>query len=230
MVYTVVTLFGLFVVLVGLVLATIDPYSFEDMSRGGICERSGGVVAPECAMPPESAEKVLAALLTCDAQFFKTLDEEKAVFKRANIVAHPYNLLDAGEPRTSVVPFSQPVEAYGLHLTGYTQQAVRGKSDYAWGFYASEQPDDVERALEAARSDALAANPRAGAFVITASDTPDFPGTRLGCRVAGDGASTIEDLPSVYDLFLSRDITTSLFDKFDLFVASAMKTVSDFGR
>ncbi|WP_104663398.1 hypothetical protein [Ensifer adhaerens] len=229
MVYTVVTLFGLFVVLVGLVLATIDPYSFEDMSRGGICERSGDV-AKECAMPPESAEKVLAALLTCDTQFFKTLDEEKAVFKRANIVAHPYNLLDAGEPRISVVPFSQPVEAYGLHITGYAQQALPGESDYTWGFYASEQPDEVERALETARSDTLAANPRAVAFAIAASDTPDFPGTRLGCRVAGNGASGIADLPSVYDLFLSRDITTALFDKFDLFVASATKTISDFGR
>jgi hypothetical protein len=227
MVYTVVTLFGLFVVLVGLVLATIDPYSFEDMSRGWICERSGDV-APECAMPPESAEKVLAALFACDAQFFKTLDEEKAVFKRANIVAHPYNLLDTGEPRTSVVPFSEPVEAYGLHLTGYAQQAVPGKSDYAWGFYASEQPDEVGRALETARSDTLGANPRDGAFAITASDSPDFPGTRLGCRVAG--ASGVEDLPSIYDLFLSRDISTALSDKFDLFVASAMKTVSDFGR
>lgn len=229
LVYTVVTLFGLFVVLVGLVFAIFDPYSFEDMSRGGICERSGDV-APECAMPPESAEKVLAALLTCDAQFFKTLDEEKAVFERANIVAHPYNLLDAGEPRTSVVPFSQPVEAYGLHLTGYAQQAVPGKSDYAWGFYASEQPDEVERALDMARNDKLAANPRSGAFAITASDTPDFPGTRLGCRVVGAGASNVEDLPSIYDLFLSRDISTALSDKFDLFVASAMKTASDLGR
>ena len=82
--------------------------------------------------------------------------------------------------------------------------------------------------LETARNDVLAANPRAGAFVITASDTPDFPGTRLGCRVAG--ASGVEDLPSVYDLFLSRDISTALSDKFDLFVASAMKTVSDFVR
>lgn len=126
-------------------------------------------------MPPESAEKVLAALFACDAQFFKTLDEEKAVFKRANIVAHPYNLLDTGEPRTSVVPFSEPVEAYGLHLTGYAQQAVPGKSDYAWGFYASEQPDEVGRALETARSDTLGANPRDGAFAITASDSPDFP-------------------------------------------------------
>ncbi|WDZ78756.1 hypothetical protein PWG15_09800 [Ensifer adhaerens] len=230
MVYTVVTLFGLSVVLVGLVFATIDPYSFEDMSRGAICERSGGYVAPECTMPPESAEKVLAALLACDAQFFKVLDAEKAVFNRADIVAHPYNLLDTGEPRTSVVTFSKPVEAYGLHLTGYAQRAAPGKSDYAWGFYASEQSEDVERVLETARNDALAAKPRASAFVITASDNPDFPGTRLGCRVAGAGSSGVEASPSVYDLFLSRDISTALSDKFDLFVASAMKTVSEFGR
>lgn len=229
-VYTVVALFGLFVVLVGLVLATIDPYSFEDMSRIGICERSGGDAAPECSMPPESAEKVLAALFACDAQFFKTLDEEKAVFKRADIVAHPYNLLDTGEPRVSLVKFSNPVEAYGLHLIGYAQQASPGKSDYAWGFYTSEQPDDVERVLLAARNDASAANAGDGAFKVTASDTPDFAGTRLGCRVAGAGVSGVEDLPSVYDLFFSRDISTALADKFDLFVASAMKTVSDFGR
>ncbi|WVT75236.1 hypothetical protein QM996_09195 [Sinorhizobium chiapasense] len=229
-VYTVVALFGLFVVLVGLVLATIDPYSFEDMSRGAVCERSGGDVAPECTMPPESAEKVLAALFACDAQFFKTLDEEKAVFKRADIVAHPYNLLDTGEPRTSVVTFSEPVEAYGLHLTGYAQQASPGKSDYAWGVYALEQPADVERALETARNDASVANAGDDAFEVTASDTPDFPGTRLGCRAAGARASRIENLPSVYDLFLSRDISTALADKFDLFVASAMKTISDFGR
>ncbi len=225
--YTVVALFGLFVVLVGLVLAIFDPYSFEDMSRGGICERSGDV-APQCAMPPESAEKVLAALFACDAQFFKILDEEKPVFKRAHIVAHPYNLLDSSDPRISVVPFAQPVEAYGLHLTGYAQQALPGKSDYTWGFYASEQPYEVERALETARNDAPAANPRAGAFTISASDAADFPGTRLGCRVAG--ASGVEDLPSIYDLFLSRDITTRHSDKFDLFVASVIKTFSDFGR
>ncbi len=225
--YTVGALFGLFVVLVGLVFFIFDPYSFEDMSRGGICERSGDV-APQCAMPPESAEKVLVALFACDAQFFKTLDEEKPVFERAHIVAHPYNLLDTSDPRISVVPFSKPVEAYGLHLIGYAQQALPGKSDYAWGFYASEQPDEVERALETARNDALAANPRAGAFTISASDAADFPGTRLGCRVAG--ASGVEDLPSIFDLFLSRDITTRHSDKFDLFVASAIKTVSDIGR
>jgi len=44
------------------------------------------------------------------------------------------------------------------------------------------------------------------------------------------GAAGIENLPSVYDLFLSREINTALADKFNLFVASAMKTVSDFGR
>jgi len=128
MVYTVVALFSLVVVLVGLVFATIDPYSFEDMSRVGICERSGNV-APECTMPLESAERVLAALFACDAQFFKILDEEKAVFKRADIVASPCNLLDTDEPRTSVVKFSEPVEAYGLHIPGYAQQALPGKSD-----------------------------------------------------------------------------------------------------
>ncbi|WP_457585821.1 hypothetical protein [Ensifer canadensis] len=228
-IYTVVVLFGLFVVLVGLVLATIDPHSLEDMSRIGICERSGNV-APECAMPRESAEKVLAELLACDAQFFKVLDEEKAVFRRADIVAHPYNLLDTGEPRVSLVKFSDAVEAYGLHLIGYAQQASPGKSDYAWGFYASEQPDDVERVLLAARNDASVATAGNGAFKVTASDIPDFPGTRFGCRVAEAGSFGIEDLPSVNDLFFSRDISTALADKFDLFVASAMKTFSDIGR
>lgn len=228
-VYTVVILFGLFIALVGLVFATIDPYSSEDMSRGGICERSGNV-APECAMPPESAEKVLAALFACDAQFFKTLDEEKAVFERADIVARPYNLFDGSEARTSVVPFSEPVPAFGLHITGYAQQAAPGKSDYAWGFYASEQPADVERALEASRTTVLAASQRAGGFAITVSDSPDFLGTRIGCRIAGSEPSGLEGLPSIYDLFLSRSISTALSDKFDLFVASAMKTVSDLRR
>ncbi|WP_043622023.1 hypothetical protein [Ensifer sp. ZNC0028] len=229
LVYTVVTLFGLFVVLVGLVLATIDPYASEDMSRGGICERSGNV-AKECAMPPESAEKVLAALLTCDTQFFKTLDEEKAVFKRSDIVARPYNLLDTSDPRTSVVPFSEPVEAYGLHITGYAQQVLPGTSEYAWAFYASEQPDDVMRALETVSKGATGATAKSNAFEVAASDMPDFPGARLGCRVAGAQASDIEDFPSIYDLFLSNGLSTALFNKFDLFVASVIKTFSDFGR
>ncbi|WP_457661703.1 hypothetical protein [Sinorhizobium medicae] len=48
---------GVAIALGGVVLATIDPYSFEDMSRGGICERSGDV-APQCSLPRESADKV----------------------------------------------------------------------------------------------------------------------------------------------------------------------------
>lgn len=105
-----------------LVLATIDPYSFEDMSRNGICDRSGGDAAPECSMPPESAEKVLAALFACDAQFFKTLDEEKAVFRRADIVAHPYNLLDTasrGSPSSSSLIPLRPV--------GFTSSVTRNR-------------------------------------------------------------------------------------------------------
>lgn len=60
---------GVAIALGGVVLATIDPYSFEDMSRGGICERSGDV-APQCSLPRESADKVVDAFLSCSPRFF----------------------------------------------------------------------------------------------------------------------------------------------------------------
>ena len=137
--YAVVALFGLFVVLVGLVLAIFDPYSFEDMSRGGICERSGDV-APQCAMPPESAEKVLAALFACDAQFFKILDEEKPVFKRAHIVAHPYNLLDSSDPRISVVRSPSPTRLMDFTSPVTPNRPCRERATTPGGFMHLNSP------------------------------------------------------------------------------------------
>ncbi|MDK1386817.1 hypothetical protein QN224_15510 [Sinorhizobium sp. 8-89] len=138
--------FGLFLVLGVMVFATIDPYSDEDMSRGGICERSGDV-APECVMPPEDPDKVLDALLDCDAGFFKVLAEERAAFGRTEIQPLAYNMLDSEEPRATFVRFREPVEAYGLHLIGYLQEM--DPSNVSWGFHATEKPADVARAVEA---------------------------------------------------------------------------------
>ncbi|MDK1489694.1 hypothetical protein QN219_06430 [Sinorhizobium sp. 7-81] len=228
---------GLLVALDALVLATIDPYSYEDMSRGGICERSGDV-APECAMPPEDPNKVLDALLACDMGFFKILQEEKAAFRRAEIQPVPHNLFDPEEPRVTFVRFREPVEAYGLHLTGYLQQT--DATGASWGFHATEEPAEVARAIEARRpgkekfseygdSRRRIENSPGRTVVISPPGGRPLPGTSLYCQRAGE-TGAVEELPDGFDLFLSQGLATNFLRRLEAFVASAGKTLSDLAR
>lgn len=217
---------GVAIALGGVVLATIDPYSFEDMSRGGICGRSGDV-APQCSLPRESADKVVDAFLSCSPRFFQVLKEERAAFGRAEVRLLPYDLLDSEEPRTSVVTFDKPVEARALRLVGYTQAwsqpSGAGSKEITWGFRVIGRPDDIERAIEAhQRSNGKSTD---AAFTIVPKQDASLPGTYIGCSVAGE-TNGMEDLPHVLDLFLSQSIGTKFAESFDLFVASAEKTIA----
>lgn len=125
-------------------------YDDRDPSRAVICEKSGGT-APECAMP-ESADKVLDALITCGIDFFDVLKEEKAAFLHVRKVFH-VNSYGDGQHRETNVIFRQPIEAYGLRLTGYTHSAsipafIWKPTRYSWGFQVTGLPEEAARAIE----------------------------------------------------------------------------------
>ncbi|WP_331374707.1 hypothetical protein [Sinorhizobium chiapasense] len=230
---------GLLVVLGGVVFAMIGPDAGEDASRRGICERSGGT-APECALPPESADKVLYALLSCSPDFFRILKEERAVFGRAEIKALPYNLISLEEPRTTVATFAKPIEAYGLTLIGYSQDwsLYKGASSegYSWGFHVIEPPAEVAKAIKARHPDKEEFR-RSGwvSGAMRSDDWPGliwtpkavFPGTQIDCF--GDrGDNGMEELPYVADLFLSQSGELRIVGRLRLFIASFAKTIAEF--
>lgn len=226
----------------GVGFVTIDPSLDDGMVRGRVCER-GANAAPECALPPNSADKVLDAFLSCDKNFFQVLKEEKAVFGRTEITFLPYNLLSSEEPRTTVVTFVEPIEAFGLHLVGYTQDWSLTKSatskDYRWGFRVVEHPDEVARAIEAHHPETKGFRPygfEPGArrsqdwpLLLWTREAPNFPGTNVDCFGARE-SNGMEELPYAPDLFLSQPGETGFAKELRLFVASVAKTIARFRR
>lgn len=193
-------------------------------------------------MPPESADKVLDALLTCDADFFSVLEDEKAAFGRSAIQSLAYNLLDAEEPRVAVVTFSKPVEAHGLHLLGYVQQKHLHEAGvtYTWGFHATERPADVVRVIEARHPDKvkfsqyhdswrqeIATTSPSGRSLMIGSSRGFLPGASLYCDLTEE-TGTAEELPDAFDLFLSQSTGTKFAQRLGAFVVSLEKTFSDF--
>ncbi|MBP1882390.1 hypothetical protein [Sinorhizobium mexicanum] len=237
--YRFAAVLGLLVVLGGVVFAMIDPEAVVDPSRRGICERSGGR-APECTLPPESADKVLYALLSCSPDFFRILKEERAVFGPVEIRALPYNLISLEEPRMTVATFVKPIEAYGLKLIAYNQDwsLYKGASSegYSWGFQVIESPAEVAKAIKARHPETeefRAFGWERGA--MRSGDWPgliwtpkrDFPRTQIECF--GDrGDNGMQELPHVADLLLSQSAEPRIFGRLRLFISSVRKTIADF--
>ncbi|NRP73997.1 hypothetical protein ILFOPFJJ_04918 [Ensifer psoraleae] len=201
------------VALGGAMLWSSYPYGYEDQSRAAICKRSAGT-APECAMLPESAEKVLDALLACDNDFFEVLKEERAAFGRVPEIVH---INRYGYRRTHVA-FAKPIEAYGLRLTAYTQVAVDSDhgwapTQYAWGFQVIALPKDVAKAIELRRPQIEKFREYYGgwlqesafgapvSFMIHARPDELFPGTYLECNAGEEASAKMGKLPRVSKLF-----------------------------
>ncbi|WP_457661704.1 hypothetical protein [Sinorhizobium medicae] len=190
-------------------------YDDRDPSRAVICEKSGGT-APECAMP-ESADKVLDALITCGIDFFDVLKEEKAVFLHVRKVFH-VNSYGDGQHRETNVIFRQPIEAYGLRLTGYTHSAsipafIWKPTRYSWGFQVTGLPEEAARAIEMRHPQIEKFKEFFGAWIQESAFTAPasfsivfhrnepFPGTYLECKAGEEVSASLGKLPAVSSLF-----------------------------
>ncbi|KSV89777.1 hypothetical protein [Sinorhizobium sp. GL28] len=122
--------------------------SGDNMSELKTDERTGRKRLPPTAslfVLPKTVneEDAFEAFSRCDPTFFTTLAQAKARFGRVTIeplfVAAPDG--QVGEVSGSTVTFAEPVRAYGLDLTGYTQMMHKkdGKPvAFWWGFRARD--------------------------------------------------------------------------------------------